>query len=125
MTGSPAMLRKRTGGASIVDGEKRVIMQNGDILLVRWNRNQRTALSGGNSATFRYDAVGCRRGQTIGGSTTNFLNDGLNFVQELASGRAPTASLLTGLGIDQSPSRTDNGGTVKPLTDHLGAVSQH
>ena len=56
-----------------------------------WNaRNQLVGLSGASSASFAYDAIGRRRGKTIGSTTTNFLYDGFNLVQEL-SGSTPTA----------------------------------
>jgi hypothetical protein len=61
-------------------------------------RNQLSGLSGIVTASFAYDGNGRRRGKTISGATTNFLCDGLNLVQELASGGTPTANLLTGLG---------------------------
>jgi hypothetical protein len=66
-----------------------------------WNaRNQLTGLSGGTSASFSYDGIGRRRSKTVGGTTTNFLFDGFNLAQEL-SGGTPTATFLTGLGIDE------------------------
>jgi YD repeat-containing protein len=65
-----------------------------------WNaRNELTGISGGVSASFAYDAVGRRRSRSVGSTTTQFLYDGLNPVEELASG-TPTANLLTGLGIE-------------------------
>jgi RHS repeat-associated protein len=85
-----------------------------------WNaRNQLAGLSGGVSASFQYDGVGRRRGKTVS-STTTFLYDGLNLVQELTSGGTPTANLLTGLGIDETFARTDSGGTSVLLRDTLG-----
>ena len=66
-----------------------------------WNaRNQLTAPGGGVSASFAYDATGRRRARTVTGSAKQYLYDGLNPVQELASG-TPVANLLTGLGIDE------------------------
>ena len=47
--------------------------------------------------------------KTVNGTTTEFLYDGLNVVQEL-SGGTPTANLLTGLGIDDYFLRTDANG---------------
>ncbi len=85
-----------------------------------WNaRNELTALSGGVSAGFAYDGVGRRRSRTVGSTTTQFLYEGLNPVQELASG-TPTANLLTGLGIDEYFTRTDAAGARHFLTDALG-----
>jgi RHS repeat-associated protein len=87
-----------------------------------WNvRNQLAAVSGGVTASFQYDAVGRRRGKTVGTTSTNFLYDGLNLLQEL-SGTTPTANLLTGLGLDETFTRTDAGGTRSPLVDALGST---
>jgi RHS repeat-associated protein len=86
-----------------------------------WNaRNQLGGLSGASSANFTYDGAGRRQSKSIG-STTSFLYDGANTVQEL-SGTTPTANLLTGLGIDQTLTRTDAGGTNTLLTDALGST---
>jgi RHS repeat-associated protein len=86
-----------------------------------WNtRNQLSALSGGVSATFQYDGVGRRRGKTVGGTTTMFLYDQVNFVQEQTGGA--TANLLTGLHVDESFARTDTGGTSTLLADALGST---
>jgi len=72
------------------------------------------------NGAFAYDGFGRRRAKTIGGTTTQFLYDGLNPVQELASG-TPTANLLTGLGIDEFFTRTDSVGVRNFLTDALGS----
>jgi RHS repeat-associated protein len=88
-----------------------------------WNaRDQLVGLSGGASASFAYDGLRRRRRKTVSGTTTNFLYDGWNFVQEQASGGTPTANLLTGLGIDQTFTRTDSAGTSSPLVDALGSA---
>jgi YD repeat-containing protein len=50
------------------------------------SRNRLVALTGAATASFVYDAVGRRSGKTINGTTTNFLYDGANAVQELAGG---------------------------------------
>lgn len=60
-------------------------------------RNHLTAIVGPNTASFAYDADGRRAQKTIGNTSTQFLYDGLNPVQELQNG-APSANLLTGLG---------------------------
>jgi RHS repeat-associated protein len=88
-----------------------------------WNaRNQLVSLNGPNvTANFQYDAFSRRLAKTINGSTTEFVYDGLNPVQELASG-TPTANLLTGLGIDEYFSRTDIAGTRSFLPDALGST---
>jgi len=87
-----------------------------------WNaRDQLTAISGGPvPATFAYDAFGRRAGKTINGTTTNFVYDGDNPVQELAGGN--NANLLTGLGVDEYFIRTNPSGTRTFLTDILGST---
>ncbi len=50
-----------------------------------------------------------------------YLYDGATLVQEL-SGGTPSANLLTGLGLDQTFSRTDGSGTSSFLTDALGST---
>lgn len=88
-----------------------------------WNvRNQLTGISGGTSGSFAYDAVGRRRTKTIGATTTNFLYDFANAVQELSSGGTPAANLLAGLDIDEIFTRTDTNCTNTLLVDALGST---
>jgi RHS repeat-associated protein len=88
-----------------------------------WNeRNQLTATSVG-SSSFAYDGLGRRLSKTVGGTTSKFLYDGPNIVQEQSSTNAATANLLTGLGLDQTFSRAVVGGaTSSLLTDALGST---
>src|SRR5205807_4058847 len=72
----------------------------------------------GLTASYAYDAFARRRSKTIGAQTTSFLYDGQNVAQEL-SGSTPNANLLTGLGLDETYSRTDSTGTKSFLTDAL------
>ncbi|WP_181885671.1 RHS repeat domain-containing protein [Trinickia dinghuensis] len=85
------------------------------------SRNRLISLTGAATASFAYDATGRRNGKTINGTTTNFLYDGVNAVQELAGG-TPSANLLTGPGIDEVFSRTDSLGTRSFVTDALGST---
>src|SRR5262249_15457619 len=84
-------------------------------------RNQLVGLNGGIGASFGYDGLERRRSKTVGGTTTTFLYDGVNLVQEL-SGSTPTANLLTGGGVDETLARTDAGGTKSLLIDALGSA---
>jgi RHS repeat-associated protein len=88
-----------------------------------WNdRNQLSATSAG-SASYAYDGLGRRLSKTVGGTTTKFLYDGANVVQEQNSSNTAAANLLTGLGIDQTFSRSVVGGaTSSLLTDALGST---
>jgi RHS repeat-associated protein len=89
-------------------------------------RNHLTAIGGGSAASFTYDGFGRRVKKVIGGTTTQFLYDGLNPVQELNGkhNAAVIANLLTGLGIDEYLTRTDisTGVTSTLLTDALGST---
>jgi RHS repeat-associated protein len=76
-------------------------------------RNRMSAMTG---ASFVYDPLGRRVSKTVGASTTNYLYDGQNPVQEGG------ANLLTGLGIDEYLTRTDSGGARSFLTDALGST---
>jgi len=92
-------------------------------------RNRLTAISGGVSASFSYDALGRRISKTANGGTTSYLYDGKNIVQE--SGASGIANYLRSLTIDepfvrQSSSNefyhADALGTVLSLTGQTGAV---
>ena len=84
-------------------------------------RNQLTSISGpGLTASFQYDGLGRRHSKTVNGTSTNYLYDGDNIVQELA-GATPTANLLSG-DLDQILMRTDGGGASSFLSDGLGST---
>jgi RHS repeat-associated protein len=70
--------------------------------------------------SFQYDGYGRRSGKTISGTSTNYLYDGANAVQEL-SGTTPTANLLMG-STDEYFTRTDSSGTANFLTDAVGST---
>jgi RHS repeat-associated protein len=83
-------------------------------------RNQLSAITGASSATFGYEASGRRRQKMINGSTTTFLYDGFNAVQETtASG---VTNLLASFGLDEFLVRTDAAGSSNLLTDGLRSV---
>jgi RHS repeat-associated protein len=87
-----------------------------------WNkRDQLSAISGTNTASFQYDAVGRMQAKTISGTGTQFLYDALNPIQE-KSGSSITASVLTGLGIDEFLARTEGANTQHFLTDALSST---
>jgi YD repeat-containing protein len=71
--------------------------------------------------SFVYDGFGRRMSKTISGTTTQFLYDGLNPVQELNSSNGVVANLLTGLKIDEYFARTDTA-TSTFLADALGST---
>jgi RHS repeat-associated protein len=86
-----------------------------------WNaRNQLASITGPVGASFVYDGSGRRQTKTVGGTTTSFLHDGLNPVQEQSA--AAVANLLTGLGIDEFLVRADGAGAQTFFTDALGST---
>ncbi len=86
-------------------------------------RNHLTAMSGGSTANFVYDAFGRRMNKVVAGTTTQFLYDGFNPVQELNSSDGVVASLVTGLRIDEYFTRTDSSNNVSTLLqDTLGST---
>jgi hypothetical protein len=71
-----------------------------------WNaRNQLVGVAG---SSFQYDALGGRVGKSVGGTSTSFLFDGANSIQE----NSGAANLLTG-GVDEVFQRADASGVVK------------
>ena len=88
-------------------------------------RNQLQSIGGGNTASFQYDAFGRRIGKTIGTSSTGYLYDGINFVQEKSgtgSSAGVTANLITGPGTDNVLARQTAAGNQTMLTDALGST---
>lgn len=67
-----------------------------------------------------YDASDRRTAKTIGGTTTSFLYDGLNAVQETQGGTVNP--ILTGLGIDERFARNEGATRSYFLTDALGST---
>jgi RHS repeat-associated protein len=85
-------------------------------------RNHLTAISGGATASFVYDALGRRMKKVVAGTTTQFLYDRVNPVQELNSSNGVVANLLTGLNTDEYFTRTASSTTSTFLTDALGST---
>ncbi|PYU53113.1 MAG: hypothetical protein DMG48_02425 [Acidobacteria bacterium] len=82
------------------------------------NRLQRIDL--GNTASFTYDPFGRRATKSNVGTSTTFLYDGANPVQEVIGG-TNTANSLSG-GVDEVFQRTDSAGARSFLTDALGST---
>jgi len=86
-----------------------------------WNaRNQLAAITGPTPSSFVYDRFGRRSKKTISGTTTDFLYDGLNAVQEKTG--ATTADLLVGLSVDERFMRSDPTETRYLVVDALGST---
>jgi RHS repeat-associated protein len=82
-------------------------------------RNHLSAIDSGGTASFAYDPFGRRVSKNILATSTSFLYDGANPVQENIGG-ASTANSLMG-GIDEVFQRTDSAGARSFLTDALGS----
>src|SRR5205823_2999359 len=85
-------------------------------------RGQLAGVSGPSGAVqFRYDAFGRRVAKTAAGTTTSYLYDGDNPVQEIVGGIV-RANILAGPGTDDYLARIDGTGTRTYLTDALGST---
>jgi RHS repeat-associated protein len=85
-------------------------------------RNHLAAISGPTTASFTYDAFGRRASKSFEGTTTSFLYDDLNLVQELES-EIPSGNLLTGLDVDEYLTNADSSNNVSTLlADALGST---
>ncbi|SFQ19559.1 RHS repeat-associated core domain-containing protein [Ralstonia sp. NFACC01] len=108
-------------GANLTYDANGNLLTDGTLTYAWDSRSRLSALTGGATAGFIYDAVGRRNTKTIGSTTTAFMYDGLNVVQELNASNTVTANLLTGLDVDQTFSRTDTAlGARSFVTDALG-----
>jgi RHS repeat-associated protein len=82
-------------------------------------RNQLASITGANVASFQYDGLGRRVSKTVNGTSTGLVYADRNVVEEL-SGTTPTATMLTGLGVDEVYSRTDSTGMHVFIVDGMG-----
>jgi RHS repeat-associated protein len=108
---------------------------NDGSLTYTWNaRDELAGVSGAASATFAYDGFGRRIKKTVGGVTTGYVYDGMNFVVETDGAGAFAGNTLTGLGLDESYMRvglagatrhfvTDANNNTLRLLDVAGAVT--
>jgi RHS repeat-associated protein len=84
-------------------------------------RNHLTAISGAVTASFTYDAFGRRASKISAGTTTQFLYDQMNTVQELNRTGGVVANLLAGPSLDEYFTRTDLTTSVF-IADALGST---
>ena len=88
-----------------------------------WNaRDELASITGGQSASFAYDAFGRRVSKAVASSHTRLLYDGANPVQELDAGGTATANLVGGLGPAELFALVDGSGTHSLLTEALGST---
>jgi len=74
------------------------------------------------TASFKYDALGRRYEKTINGTTTQYVYDGLDIIQEKQNG-AVSANYIRTLNIDEPLEKIKSDGTVRYYqTDALGSV---
>src|SRR6266705_4250151 len=78
-------------------------------------RNRLNQIDLGNTASFTYDPFGRRATKNILATTTSFLYDDANAVQEVIGG-SNTANSLMG-GVDEVFQRADSAGARSVLTD--------
>jgi RHS repeat-associated protein len=89
-----------------------------------WNllHTRIASVAGNATASFFYDGIGRRQAKTINGTTTRYVMDGWDMVQERDGNNAITANLFNGAGTDSLIARTDSLGTRSVLTDALGST---
>jgi RHS repeat-associated protein len=85
-----------------------------------WDVRNRLASANSGGAAFSYDPLGRRMSHTLLSTTTSYLYDGANAVQERVGGSV-TANMLTG-GVDEHFQRTDGTGSYSYLADALGST---
>jgi RHS repeat-associated protein len=83
-------------------------------------RNRLSQVDNGSTASFAYDMLGRRSSKSILGTTTSFVYNGADAVQEVIGG-SNTANSLTG-GVDEVFQRADAAGARSFLADGLGST---
>jgi len=90
-------------------------------------RNRLTGISGYKSdcstlsASFKYDAIGRRTEKTINGTTTQYVYDGLDIIQE-EQGGSVSANYIRTLNIDEPLTRIKSSTNRHYVLDALGSV---
>jgi len=105
------------------NGNLTSIIDPSGVATFNWDaRDRLVALTGPSlSAHFAYDSLGRRITRQVKGTKTDFLYDGINPVQEQASGTV-IANMLTGLRIDEYLVRSDSAGIRILMADALGST---
>jgi len=84
-------------------------------------RGQLVAVTGPVAATYAYDAFGRRVQDTVDGTETGTVFDGLEPLRQTVTGGS-TTDMLSGLGLDRPYAKTTDGGTLSFLSDEMGSV---
>ena len=99
----------------------------GNVTTYTWDaRNQLVAISAPTttpplSATFQYDVLGRRVSKTVNGTTTMYVYDGVDIIQEITNG--VKTNYVRTLGIDEPLSKVDDNGIVRHyIRDGLGSI---
>jgi RHS repeat-associated protein len=99
------------------------MVQKGAMNLAWDARDRLVELSGSQSASFAYDALGRRIEKTISGVTTQYLYDGLDIVKEMDGTGATKAWYVRTVNIDEPLARIEDDGTVRYYhVDALGSI---
>ncbi|MEW6246480.1 MAG: RHS repeat-associated core domain-containing protein [Nitrospirota bacterium] len=88
------------GGATLTYDQNGNLTNDGTNTYTWDARNRLVGISGGVTASFSYDSLGRRISKTISGSTTQFVYDGQDIVQE-TSGSTLGATYIRSLNIDE------------------------
>jgi RHS repeat-associated protein len=83
-------------------------------------RGHLSSIDSGATASFSYDPFGRRVSKTILGSTTTFVYDGANAIQEVIGGSNVANSIMG--KTDEVFQRTDSAGSFSFLTDAVGST---
>ncbi len=111
------------------NGNLLTVTNNCGITTYTWDvRNRLTGMSGYKAdctiltASFDYDAIGRRISKTINGTTTQYLYDSFDIIQELQGG-TPTVNYVRSLKIDEPLTRIKADGTIRHyVADALGSI---
>jgi YD repeat-containing protein len=110
-------------GEAVVYDDNGNMTQKGAMTLAWDVRDRLVGLSGSQSASFSYDAVGRRTEKTVSGVTTQYLYDGLDIVVEKDGVGAVKAWYVRTLNIDEPLARIAADGTVRYYhADALGSI---
>ncbi len=96
-------------------------LTNDGVNTYQWDaRNRLASISGGVTASFKYDAFGRRTSKVVGSAASQFLYDGNDIAAEIGSGSIG-ASYLRSLNIDEPFVRQAGTGNEFYHTDALGS----
>ena len=116
----PANQQTMFGGASLAYDANGNLTGDGLNTYVWDSRNRLVEITGGVSASFRYDPLGRRSSKTVNAILSQYMYDGNNVVAEVGGG-AVGASYLRSLSIDEAFIRQSSTGNEFYHADALGS----